>query len=215
MAGSTTVDRPARDTYRAGLTRASVVEAAVGELQRHGTDGFSVRRLAAGLGVDTMALYKHVRNKDDLLGAALARVFQNARPLGDGAWWEQAAAMLREHRRVVREHPWVLAMMLNHKVASGEPWEGVDQALALLEEHLGPDAAARWMRLLVAFTNGFLLSEPDLTGGADTREVERTHPRVVAAAERGARRNDSDFEQGLAVLVTAMRAEAGPARRRR
>jgi AcrR family transcriptional regulator len=183
-------------------------------LQRDGADAFSVRRLAAELGVDAMALYKHVANKDDLLGAALARVFENARPLADGQWWDQAAGTFREHRRVVRAHPWVLALLLHHTVRSGEPWEGVDQTLGLLQQHLGVAGAARWMRLLAAFTNGFLLTEQEVVGTADTSEVERAHPDVVAAAERGLLTGDADFESGLAVLVAAMRAQAVPTRRR-
>ena len=198
-----------RSTYRAGLSRAVVVDAAVVLLGQVGPRGFSLRRLASELEVDTMALYKHVRSKDDLLGGALARVFRDARPSGSGEWWEQVADMLREHRRVVRQHPWVMTLLVDHEVQSSEPWIGVEQALALLIEHLGADGAARWMRLLAAYTNGFLLSEPDLFGVADTSEVALVHPRVMAAADLGAARGDDDFEAGLGVLLAAMRAEAG------
>lgn len=201
--------RPTRETYRAGLSRAVVVDAAVTLLRDDGADAFSVRRLASALGVDTMAVYKHVRNRDDLLGGALARVFQDARPSGAGEWWEQVAAMFREHRRVVRAEPWVLSVMFNHKVESSEPWAGVDQTLGLLIDALGVEGAARWMRLLTAFTNGFLLTEPDLDAGADTREVAEKHPRVIAAADLLAHTGHADFELGLGVLLAAMRSEAG------
>jgi AcrR family transcriptional regulator len=185
-----------------------VIDGAVALLRQDGADAFSVRRLASVLGVDTMAVYKHVRNRDDLLGGALAHVFQDVRPSGTGEWWEQVRVMFGEHRRVIREQPWVLYFMFNHKVRSGEPWAGVDQTLALLMEHLGTEGGARWMRLLTAYTNGFLLTEPDLVGASDTREVAAMHPRVVAAAERGAGTGDADFELGLDLLVAAMRTEA-------
>lgn len=200
--------RKPRNGYHAGLSRAAVVAAAVDLLQREGLGGFSVRRLAADLGVDTMTIYKHVRNKDDLLGAAVRSAFENVRPAGQGEWWEQVATAFREQRRAIRAQPWVLAVMLSFSLEAGEPWESVDQILALLEAHLGRAGAARWVRLLSAFTNGFLLSETDLVQGPDTSQVAAAYPRVMAAAARNARTGNRDFEVGLELLVSAMRAEA-------
>jgi AcrR family transcriptional regulator len=197
-----------RDTYHAGLSRDVVVRAAVALLQRQGLSGFSLRRLAAELGVDSMALYTHVRNKDDLLGAAVAHAFQSARPAGQGEWWEQVRDTFREHRRVIREQPWVLAVMLGGPLESSEPWAGVEQTLSLLRKHLGAAGAARWARFFAAFTNGFLLAEPELVDGPETSRLEPTLSGVKDALARNARRGDADFELGLDLLVTAMRAEA-------
>ncbi len=198
----------ARSSYHAGLTRTSVVEAAIGLLAAEGAGAFSLRRLAAQLDVDTMALYKHVRNKDDLLGAALARVFRDVRPPAAGAWWEQVGHVFREHRRVVREQPWALTVLLDRTLRSAEPWAGVDEVLALLEDHVGPDGAARWVRGLAAWTNGFLLTEPDLHAPVDDAQVRAERPRVGAAAARNARSGDADFDAGLQLLLDALRAEA-------
>lgn len=199
--------RAERDTYHAGLSREAVVRAAVDLLQRQGLSGFSLRRLAGELGVDSMALYTYVRNKDDLLGATVAHAFRSARPAGEGEWWEQVKQTFREHRRVVREQPWVLAVMLGGSLESSEPWAGVEQTLALLRQHLGAAGAARWARFLAAFTNGFLLAEQDLVDGPEATQVEPRFPGVRDALSRNARTGDRDFELGLDVLVTAMRAE--------
>ena len=155
-----------------------------------------------------MALYKHVKNKDDLLGAALAHVFVVARPAGQGEWWEQACHTLREHRRVLRSEPWAFAVMIGQRTKSAEPWAGVDETLALLQPHLGPSGAARWMRLLAAYVNGFLLTEPEMLTPVDGTAVARERPRVGAAAARNAQSGDLDFEAGLAALAVAMRADA-------
>jgi TetR/AcrR family tetracycline transcriptional repressor len=200
--------RAERDTYHAGLSREIVVRAAVDLLRRQGLAGFSLRRLAGELGVDSMALYTHVRSKDDLLGAAVGHTFQSARPAGDGEWWEQVRDTFREHRRVIREQPWVLAVMLSGSLESSEPWAGVEQTLSLLRRHLGAAGAARWARFLAAFTNGFLLAEPDMVDGPDASQVEPRLTGVRDALARNARAGDSDFELGLDLLVTAMRAEA-------
>jgi AcrR family transcriptional regulator len=184
-------------------------------LQRQGVSGFSLRRLAAELGVDSMALYTYVRNKDDLLGAAVGHAFQSARPAGDGEWWEQVRGTFREHRRVVREQPWVLAVMLSGSLESSEPWVGVEQTLSLLRRHLGAAGAARWARFLAAFTNGFMLAEPDMVDGPEASQVEPRLAAVRDALARNARTGDSDFDLGLDLLVTAMRAEAATRLRRR
>jgi AcrR family transcriptional regulator len=205
-----------RETYHAGLTRAVVVGAAIERLQVGGLGGFSVRRLAADLGVDSMALYKHVRNKDDLLGAAMRQVFHDVRPSEVGEWWEQVQAIYVEHRRVIREHPWVLAVMLNPSLESSEPWGGVEELLTLLTRYLGPAGAARWARLLAAYTNGFLLTEPDLMDAPEDQLVGSELPRVAKALRRNAATGEVDFAHGLRVLITAMRMEheARPSLRR-
>lgn len=201
---------PARQSYHAGLTREHVVNAAIALLQEQGLTAFSVRRLAARLGVDPMAIYKHVRNKDDLLGAAMAAAFRDARPAGETAWWEQIAATLREHRRVIHAQPWLLDLVTQQRISSAEPWAGAESALAIIGHELGEVAAGRWLRLLLAFTNGFLLTEPELRGGlGDADAFLADRPLVIEAARRLAASGDADFETGLALLIDAMRAEAG------
>lgn len=55
--------RPAR------LTRPLIVDAALDLVDEAGADGLTMRALARRLGVDPMAIYRHVRDKEDLLGA--------------------------------------------------------------------------------------------------------------------------------------------------
>ena len=52
---------------RTPLTRERVLRAAVALADRDGIEGLSMRKLGQELGVDAMALYRHVRTKDDLL----------------------------------------------------------------------------------------------------------------------------------------------------
>ena len=52
---------------RSPLTRERVLLAAIELADRDGLDGLSMRRLGQELGVEAMALYRHVRDKDDLL----------------------------------------------------------------------------------------------------------------------------------------------------
>jgi AcrR family transcriptional regulator len=59
---------------RRNLTRDRVVTAALALVEREGLEALTMRRLGQELGVEGMALYTHVRSKDDLLDAVGERV---------------------------------------------------------------------------------------------------------------------------------------------
>ncbi len=56
------------------LSRDRIVQTALGIVDRDGLDALSMRRLGAELGVDPMAIYYHVPNKDALLDAIVEAV---------------------------------------------------------------------------------------------------------------------------------------------
>jgi AcrR family transcriptional regulator len=105
---------PARRTAPAGLDRARIVAAAVRLLDSEGLDRFSMRRLAAELGVSAMSVYWYVDNKDDLLELALDAVSGEAR-LPDLAagndWRDDIRQLATEFRRVLVAHPWAPRLM--------------------------------------------------------------------------------------------------------
>lgn len=63
------------DAGRIPLSRDRVAAAAVQVLDADGAKGLTMRSLGAALGVEAMALYNHVENKDDLLAAATDRLY--------------------------------------------------------------------------------------------------------------------------------------------
>ena len=72
---------------RTPLTRDRVLGAAVDLADRGGYEGLSMRKLGPELGVDAMALYRHVRGKDDLLdGLVEVIVGQIERPFPADDW---------------------------------------------------------------------------------------------------------------------------------
>src|SRR4029453_18762725 len=56
-----------REYKRAGLTRETIIQTALGLLDQVGLEGLTVRRLAAELGVQSPALYWHPRRKQERL----------------------------------------------------------------------------------------------------------------------------------------------------
>lgn len=99
---------PQDDATREPLNRARALEAAVALADESGIDSVSMRNLAARLGVVPMALYKHVANKDDLLGgmvdAVIAEYDLEAPTAAD--WKEGVRGRVLSARRALGRHPW-------------------------------------------------------------------------------------------------------------
>ena len=74
---------------------------------RDGFDALSMRKLGQELGVDAMALYRHVRNKDDLFDGIIELIVgEIERPPGTGDWKVDLRAQVMAARRVMLRHPW-------------------------------------------------------------------------------------------------------------
>ncbi len=94
-----------RAPKRRSLDQAQVVRAALALLDDVGLDALTMRRLSERLGVKAASLYRHVRNKDELL-QLLADEINGQIPLvrSAGTWQEQVREMARNTRRVLLAH---------------------------------------------------------------------------------------------------------------
>ena len=74
---------------------------------RDGFDALSMRKLGQELGVDAMALYRHVRNKDDLFDGLIELIVgEIEQPPATGDWKADLRAQVMAARRVMLRHPW-------------------------------------------------------------------------------------------------------------
>ncbi|UGY92450.1 TetR/AcrR family transcriptional regulator [Streptomyces gobiensis] len=115
-------ERPAPKRTRAvaqeqpgGLDRERITAATVRLLDANGMAKFSMRRLAAELGVTAMSVYWYVDSKDDLMELALDSV-EGELTLPDlddedADWREQLRQLTSEYRRMLVSHPWVSQMI--------------------------------------------------------------------------------------------------------
>ena len=72
---------------RLPLSRDRILERAVQIADAEGVGALTMRRLADDLGFEAMSLYRHVRNKDDVLGGILDRVLAEIEsPAAAGEW---------------------------------------------------------------------------------------------------------------------------------
>src|SRR3954453_7085083 len=89
------------------LSRDAIVERALAIADAETLDAVTIRRLGQEFGVTPMALYWHVKNKDELLDAMGDALFADlAYDADPGASWdEQLAAVVRALIAALRRHP--------------------------------------------------------------------------------------------------------------
>ena len=106
--------RPVRSQAerRAPLTRDRVLHAAVALADEGGIEALTMRRLGEELDVGPMALYRHVRNKEDLVDGMVDLVFEEIGLPWVGPDWRQA---MRQRaisvREVLARHRWAVGLM--------------------------------------------------------------------------------------------------------
>jgi AcrR family transcriptional regulator len=90
-----------------GLNHERIAEAAVRIADEDGLEGLSMRRLGDALGAATMALYRHVGSKEDVLGLMLNLVYGEIDlPSGEAGWREVMSRLAWELRTLHLRHPW-------------------------------------------------------------------------------------------------------------
>ncbi|MFD5894962.1 MULTISPECIES: TetR/AcrR family transcriptional regulator [unclassified Streptomyces] len=117
-----------RSDHPTGLDRDRIISVSVRLLDAEGPEKFSMRRLAAELGVTAMSLYWYVDTKDDLLELALDSVFTEIgvadheaedgagdeaddAPDPDSDWRDDLRAIAGSYRALLVRHPWVSALV--------------------------------------------------------------------------------------------------------
>jgi AcrR family transcriptional regulator len=126
---SATTDR------RAPLTKERVLQAAVELADRDGIEALSMRKLGQELSVDAMALYRHVRNKDDILdGIVDAVIAEIDVPVSDGDWKSALRAQSVAARQVMLRHPWAPRAIVDRTTTSPIMLAYIESVLAKLAD---------------------------------------------------------------------------------
>jgi AcrR family transcriptional regulator len=197
-------------------SRADILGAARGLIDRDGWQQLTIRRLATEIGTSPATVYYHVRDKDDLLVHLLNDYADEIpRPeLPDDPRERVVAAATLMHD-VLAARPWVAEIITADDLLG-------DSALWLVEQIVGAavdagataDAAAHLYRHIWYYTAGEILvrahrtrREAQLDGPsyreqAFARLDPATHPRLAALADRWADLTAQDtYTQGLRALV--------------
>ncbi|GAA0539722.1 TetR/AcrR family transcriptional regulator C-terminal domain-containing protein [Paractinoplanes ferrugineus] len=198
-----------------GLSREVLIEAGLRLLDEVGLDGLSVRRLATELGVQSPALYWHVKTKQELLDGMASAVITSAGmgPPRDGeSWPDWIRRRARAYRKSLLSHRDGARLVTSARRAPGA-LAGFEQELAAMVRIGFPAALAlRTIMTVGDYTNGFVLQEQARIGPPSAAEVEllATLPTLSEAFRSGGYREpDEVFEHGLNVLVAGTAAVLG------
>jgi AcrR family transcriptional regulator len=105
--------RQASRTGPKGLDPSVILEAAVALLEQEGEAGFSVRKLAACVGCDPMAVLYHFGNKDGLERAIAEWLAgQIALEEADAPWDARLMALAMQYRALARRYPKSFPLLL-------------------------------------------------------------------------------------------------------
>jgi TetR/AcrR family transcriptional regulator, tetracycline repressor protein len=150
-------------TNRRALSRERVVAEGLTVISTYGAQALSMRALAARLGVVPGALYRHVRNKEQLYDLILDAVLADVGCQADPAqpWTAQIATLAHRLRSVLEDHPGVAALLKTRDPLSPASLVLAEAFIApLLAAGLsGRDAAAAF-RLIYDYTLGFAVADP-------------------------------------------------------
>jgi AcrR family transcriptional regulator len=120
---------------RTPLTRERVLQAAVDLADRGGNEALSMRKVGQELGVDAMALYRHVRGKDDLLdGLVEVIVGQIEQPATARDWKSALRTQAMTARSVMLRHPWARQVLEERGTGGPATLVHIETALATLHD---------------------------------------------------------------------------------
>jgi len=210
-----TAERPRGPGRPARLSREAVVAAAEAVVERDGIDALTMRRVARELRSSPMALYRHVRDKDELLVLLLDRLAERLpRPPLPTDPRERLMTLWRLLYDGLDQSPWVVEVLVKgHLMARSVLWvmeEILAAYVAAGLSHSGAAAAYRtaWQYTVGALTIRHGLARTMASGrprlqlslleGVDPAAL----PTLGAVARSGCWSSRlEDYDEGLAALV--------------
>jgi TetR/AcrR family tetracycline transcriptional repressor len=187
------------------ISREHVVEAATRAVRSGGYDQMTIRSLAAELGVAPMSLYRHVRDKDDLLDEVVDRLLARRwRPRANvedwRAWIAEAAEKLRQF---LVTQPAALHVYLRHPVVSPAAIARMNAMMDVLRKAVAnEEAARRAYAALHTYTIGFAALAASRAGSLPAAEDTDSLARQLAAYV-----TPLQFSVGLAYLLDGIERE--------
>jgi AcrR family transcriptional regulator len=207
-----------RRSARSPLDRERIVAAALRIVDTDGVVALSIRRLAADLGTSPMAVYWHIRDKEellDLIGEAVIESIELPAPTGD--WQEQLRDVHRAMLDAVLRHPNTADLMIGRARYGRAGIQLFERLLTiLLEAGLDPRSAFDAYQSLYLFLLGYVATASRTPAFIAAQRDGITYlgslsPAVVPSISSvvpyiGSRVPREQFEVGLDVVIAGIAA---------
>ena len=209
--------------------REPVVRAALRLLDREGLDGFTLRKVAAEIGVQAPTLYWRFRNKQDLVDEMATQVLLDvggelARAPLPQAWPELTRLVARTLRAMLLRYRDGARMVAGTRVRSPEVYRVMEASLRVFaDQGIAPDEAALCFKTVTDFVIGFTIEQQAVV----SKTGERTPGYEPAAREAAIdpelyplsrslgpsmfANYDQMFERGLELIIAGFAQQVAPA----
>ncbi|MBY8886453.1 TetR/AcrR family transcriptional regulator C-terminal domain-containing protein [Streptomyces sp. PTM05] len=196
------------------LRRETVIEAGLGLLDEVGLDKLTTRALTTRLGVQPGALYWHVKDKRELLGAMAERVMDEAFAApspASGDWAEDVTAFAHGMRRALLAHRDGARLVATYTPLGRSALRAAEDGLALLTAAGVPLAlAAHFGDTLTGYVTGFVMQEQAVGGVGDAGADLAAYPLLSRWAREGTPPDrDAAFASGVGLIVDGLRGRIG------
>jgi AcrR family transcriptional regulator len=210
---------------RAG--REPVVRAALALLDREGLEGFTLRKVAAELGVQAPTLYWRFRNKQDLVDEMATQVLLDCAaelekaPLPN-AWPELTRRNARALRAMLLRYRDGARMVAGTRVRSPKVYRYMEATLGVFADGgVRPDEAALFLMTVTAFVTGFTIEQQAVLSKTGERtpgfELEardaaidpELYPLSRSIGPALFANYDQMFERGLDLIIAGFAQDVG------
>ncbi|OGO58013.1 MAG: AcrR family transcriptional regulator [Chloroflexi bacterium RBG_16_69_14] len=149
---------------RTPLHRDRVLRAALDLADEGGVGALTMQQIGRRLGVEAMSLYRHVRNKDDILDGIVDIVFAEIElPADRSSWRTVLRARSISARAALRRHPWAITLMESRMAPGPANLRSHDDTLSvLLDSGFSVAMATHAYNLVDSYVLGFALQEVHL-----------------------------------------------------
>lgn len=189
-------------------------------LDTRGAAALTMRNLAEALGCTQASLYRHVRNREELVTLLVDRAVSvaSSAPPDNADWAEKAAWSSRLFRAHLRRHPGVASLLRGTERLGPNSLAGVEYALELF---IGAGLSPRLASAAASSLATFVIGSVHFNLGLDASDPEENRHRRLLYRSRDATAfpllvqhadtlaevgSDDEFEVGLNALLTGFRA---------
>jgi len=151
-----------------------VLRAAFDRTDMDGIESLSMRKLAQELGVEAMSLYRHVRNKGEIIDGMVDLVFGEIGLPPQGVDWATAMRWRAiSAREVLARHPWAIGLMEGRSTPGPATLQHHDAVIGCLRAAgFSIPMAAHAYSLLDSYIYGFALQQASLPFKTSDEAVE-------------------------------------------
>ena len=212
---------------RNSLSDERILQEALALVDELSLEGLTTRALGRRLGVDSTAIYRHFRSKDELLAALADRIVGSSQPPastdGDGSLRGQLRGAFLAVHRALLAHPAMAAIVVRRPFLGANSSAVSEHVLGLLRRAgFGDQDAARAYQALLFYTLSHAMLEAPYTAlGPERAAAELAasrltlaslpasrYPNTAAVASHLYQSLDEQFTYGLDRLLDGLGLEA-------